>query len=333
MPSPADTLTSDEPVGPQLATPPAISIQDLRIDYGSHLAVDNMSVDIERGVIYGLVGPNGAGKTSTFKALASLLKPTLGKIYLNGHDIVTHQRLAQANIGYMPDMAPVASDLKVWEFLDMFAGAHGLSGKEKSTRIDECIALVDLHSEYHAMCTSLSRGMMQRLVLAKTLLHRPSLLILDEPASGMDIKSRVGLRNILRNICKSHGATVLISSHILPELTEMCDEIGILHKGHLLDSGPVHDVLHRMTGLLPEIKIRLAEPPDMHWKEWLLAQEYVSNILGEDATHFSFHFEGEESDLAELLRRMITQGYLACRVSERQRSLEEILLDLEYDGH
>ena len=311
---------------------PAISIQDLRIDYGSHLAVDNMSLDIPKGVIYGLVGPNGAGKTSTFKALASLLKPTIGKICIDGHDILTHQRLAQSNIGYMPDMAPVASDLKVWEFLDMFAGAHGLSGAEKSTRIDECIAMVNLHSEYNAMCHSLSRGMMQRLVLAKTMLHRPRLLILDEPASGMDIKSRVGLRQILRDLCKQ-GSTVLISSHILPELTEMCDMLGILHRGKLLDSGTVHGVLHRMTGLLPEIKIRLAGDPDSHWKQWLEDQEFVSNIIGEDIKNYSFHYEGEDDDLAELLQKMVAAGYLVCRVSENQRSLEDILLDLEYDGH
>jgi ABC-2 type transport system ATP-binding protein len=321
-----------EQTGPPLMEPPAISIQDLRIDYGSHLAVDNMNLDIPKGIIYGLVGPNGAGKTSTFKALASLLKPTIGKIFIDGHDIVTHQRLAQSNIGYMPDMAPVASDLKVWEFLDMFAGAHGLSGSEKSTRIDECIAMVNLHSEYHAMCNSLSRGMMQRLVLAKTMLHRPRLLILDEPASGMDIKSRVGLRQILRNLCKE-GSTVLISSHILPELTEMCDMLGILHRGKLLDSGSVHGVLHRMTGLLPEIQIRLAVPPDMHWKEWLAEQDFVSNIMGQDVKKYSFHYEGEDDNLAELLQKMVAAGYLVCRVSERKRSLEEILLDLEYDGH
>ncbi|MEO1857129.1 MAG: ABC transporter ATP-binding protein, partial [Rubritalea sp.] len=255
-----------------------------------------------------------------------------GKILIDGHDIITHQRLAQSNIGYMPDMAPVASDLKVWEFLDMFAGAHGLSGIEKSTRIDECIAMVDLQAEYHSMCCSLSRGMMQRLVLAKTMLHRPSLLILDEPASGMDIKSRVGLRKILRDLCKE-GSTVIISSHILPELTEMCDMLGILHRGELLDSGSVHGVFHRMTGLLPEIQVRLAQSPDMHWKEWLNSQKFVSNILGVDVKNYSFHYEGEDNDLAELLQKMVAAGYLVCRVNERQRSLEEILLDLEYDGH
>lgn len=310
----------------------AISIRDLRIDYGSHLAVDDLSVEIPAGVIYGLVGPNGAGKTSTFMALASLLKATSGQLFINGHNVATDQRQVQSIIGYMPDMAPVPSDLKVFEFLDMFAGAHGLLGRQRSERIKECLGLVSLMSEYNSMCVSLSRGMMQRLVLAKTLLHRPKLLILDEPASGMDLRSRVQLRNILRDVC-NNGATVLISSHILPELSEMCDMIGILHRGKLLDSGSVDGVFHRMTGLLPEIKIRLAEPADMHWQEWLNAQEFVSNISAVDPLHMRFQFDGSDADLSRLISRMVQQGYLVCRVDEYQRSLEDILLDLEYDGH
>lgn len=317
---------------PQSQDAPAISIRDLRIDYGSHLAVDNMSVEIPSGVIYGLVGPNGAGKTSTFKALASLLKATNGTLLINGHNVATDQQLVQSTIGYMPDMAPVPSDLKVFEFLDMFASAHGLRGKARAERIKECLSLVSLMDEYYSMCISLSRGMMQRLVLAKTLLHRPKLLILDEPASGMDLRSRVQLRNILREVCKN-GATVLISSHILPELSEMCDMIGILHRGKLLDSGSVDGVFHRMTGLLPEIRMRLSEPADMHWQEWLNKQKFVTNPTASDPQHLHFHFDGTDADLSDLISRMIAQGYLVCRVEEQQRSLEDILLDLEYDGH
>ncbi|MFC5049018.1 ABC transporter ATP-binding protein [Rubritalea spongiae] len=314
------------------AKSPSVEVHDLRIDYGSHLAVDGMNLEIPVGTIYGLVGPNGAGKTSTFKALASLLTPTHGHIILNGYNIATHQRLALANIGYMPDMAPVASDLKVWEFLEMFAGAHGLSGKMKTERIRECLEQVDLLSEKNAMCTALSRGMMQRLVLAKTLLHKPQLLILDEPASGMDIKSRVKLRNVLRGICRQ-GSTVLISSHILPELTEMCDMIGVLHKGKLLDSGNVDEVLHRMTGLLPEIRIRLAEAPSQNWIRFLDSNPKVSSVQGQDILNYSFHFDGNSCELSLFIHDMISQGYLVSRIAEQQRSLEEILLDLEYDGH
>jgi ABC-2 type transport system ATP-binding protein len=311
---------------------PAVSVSDLRIDYGSHLAVNGMNLEIPVGTIYGMGGPNGAGKTSTFKALASLLAPTHGEVCLNGYNVATHQRLAQANIGYMPDMAPVASDLRVWEFLEMYAGAHGLRGNAKTSRIRECLEQVDLSVEKNSMCTSLSRGMMQRLVLAKTMLHKPQLLILDEPASGMDIKSRVKLRNILQDICQQ-GSTVLISSHILPELTEMCDMIGVLHKGKLLDSGSVSDVLHRMTGLLPEISIRLAEPPGTSWHTFLDNHPQVSSVHGHDALNFTFHFDGTDTELSQFIHEMITHGYFVIRVVERQRSLEEILLDLEYDGH
>ncbi|MGJ8673550.1 ABC transporter ATP-binding protein [Rubritalea sp.] len=324
--------TIPSPVEEAPTVMPSVLVHDLRIDYGSHLAVNGINLEIPVGKIYGLVGPNGAGKTSTFKALASLLTPTHGTITLNGYNATTHQRLAQANIGYMPDMAPVSSDLKVWEFLDMFAGSHGLRGETKTERINTCLEQVDLSGEKNLMCTALSRGMMQRLVLAKTILHKPQLLILDEPASGMDIKSRVKLRNVLRDICQQ-GSTVLISSHILPELTQMCDMIGILHKGSLLDSGNVDEVLHRMTGLLPEIKIQLAEPPSNNWHKFLEKNHQISSVQGIDILNFSFHFDGTNSELSLLIHEMITQGFLVSRITEQQRSLEEILLDLEYDGH
>jgi ABC-2 type transport system ATP-binding protein len=148
----------------------------------------------------------------------------------------------------------------------------------------------------------------------------------------MDIKSRVQLRTILRNIC-DRGATVVISSHIHPEITETCDEIGVLHKGKLLDSGPVDQVLHRMTGLLPEIEIRLAEPPNENWHLWLDDHPQISSVVGRDVTHFSFHFDGSGSELSLLVRNMIDAGFLVDRIGEQQRSLEDILLDLEYDGH
>lgn len=313
-----------------LAALPAVSIRDLRIDYGSHEAIKGMDLDIPQGVIYGLVGPNGAGKTSTFKAITSLLQPTNGSICVNGHDVVTHRRKAQASIGYMPDMAPVSSDLKLWEFLDLFAASHGLSSVEKKERVAEVLKQVELADRAELFCSSLSRGMMQRLVLAKTLIHHPKVLILDEPASGMDVRSRVALRNILRNVCAA-GSTVLVSSHILPELSEMCDMIGVLHKGELLETGTVNGVLSRMTSLLPEIHVTLATPTDSHWKEWLLKQDKVSVVHFDDVQHVSFHFDGDDLALSTMLEQALAAGYPICRVHERQRSLEDILMELEYE--
>lgn len=306
----------------------AVCISDLRIDYGSHVAVKDLNLDIPQGVIYGLVGPNGAGKTSTFKALTSLLEPTNGHISINGHDIVKKRRHAQTSIGYMPDLAPVASDLRVWEFLDLFAASHGLIGAAKKNRVDECLALVELAEKRNDNCKSLSRGMMQRLVLAKTMLHRPSLLILDEPASGMDVRSRVALRKILRKI-STEGATVMVSSHILPELSEMCDMIGILHHGKLLESGTVDEVMHRMTSLLPHIYLTLAKPASPDWENWLKAQAKVKEVHIHTSLTTSFLFEGDSLELSDLLLRAMQTKHPICRVTEQRNSLEHILVELE----
>jgi len=324
--------TRDTSTASNSESPPAVSIRDLRIDYGSHIAVHGMDLDIPAGVIYGLVGPNGAGKTSTFKAITSLLEPTNGSINIAGYDIVKHRRHAQAIIGYMPDMAPVPTDLKLWEFLELYAGSHGLYGKEKADRISECLEMVELDHKTKAYCKSLSRGMMQRLVLAKTMLHRPRTLILDEPASGMDVRSRVTLRNILRNAC-SEGATVLVSSHILSELSEMCDMIGILHQGNLLSTGTVDEVLQSMTSLQPDINLKLATPvaQQHEWQQWLESQENVSDVKVHSPTDATFHFWGEPIDFSALLLRAHQDGYSVFRVSERQRNLENILLELEYE--
>ncbi|GAA5495013.1 vitamin B12 import ATP-binding protein BtuD [Rubritalea halochordaticola] len=316
----------------ETATQYAVCISDLRIDYGSHVAVKDMNLDIPQGVIYGLVGPNGAGKTSTFKALTSLLEPTNGHISINGHDIVKKRRHAQTSIGYMPDLAPVASDLRVWEFLDLFAACHGLEGKAKKNRVNECLALVELSDKRNDNCKSLSRGMMQRLVLAKTMLHRPSLLILDEPASGMDVRSRVSLRRILRQV-SDEGATVMVSSHILPELSEMCDMIGILHHGQLLETGTVDEVMHRMTSLLPHIHLTLASPASLHWESWLKSKPKVKDVHVHSSLSTSFVYEGDNIELSNLLMEAMQSNHPICRVTEQRHSLEQILMELEEEEY
>lgn len=190
-----------------------VQLKELRVDYGDHLAVNHVSLTVNPGKIVGLVGPNGAGKTSIFKSIATLLDPTLGEVLIDGWNATEHPEKAQAKLGYMPDLAPVPSDLKVWEFLDLFAGAYWIELGEKQQRIDECLITVNLLDKRNDWCKSLSRGMMQRLIFAKTLLHRPLLYVLDEPASGMDSTSRSALKQALQKVTKE-GAAVIISSHI-----------------------------------------------------------------------------------------------------------------------
>jgi ABC-2 type transport system ATP-binding protein len=207
----------------------AISISELRVDYEDLTAVDGLNLDMGPGEIYGLVGPNGAGKTSTFNVLATLLEPTYGEVRLCGIDIREHPEEARQHFGHMPDLAPIPTDLRVWEFLDLFAGAYGIPGPDRKKRIEECLELVSLKDKAKAYCKTLSRGMIQRVVFAKVLLHRPRILLLDEPASGMDPPSRVALRKVLLHLARE-GVTTLISSHILTELTGFCTKIGIFHE-------------------------------------------------------------------------------------------------------
>jgi len=286
-----------------------------------------MNLEIEPGVIFGLVGPNGAGKTSTFKALTSLLNPTNGTITIQGKDIVKNRQLAQAQIGYMPDLAPVPSDLKLWEFLELFASSHGIKGSKKRERVRDCLEQVELSDKSNAYCKSLSRGMTQRLVLAKTLLHTPSLLILDEPASGMDVRSRVALRKTLKK-ATSEGATVLISSHILPELSEMCDQIGILHEGNLLDHGSTNKVLSRMTGLLPQMKITLAEPTTKSWETFLKEHPIVESYTIDPPVQTTIACNGTDLQLSTFIQQAIQKNHPICRASEHQKTLEDILMSL-----
>src|SRR6478752_1800954 len=168
---------------------PAIDIRYLRVDYGNFVAVDDLTLAVPAGEVFGLVGPNGAGKTSTFRVLATLLEPTYGRVLIAGHHITDATSQARAALGYMPDLSPVPSDLKVWEFLDCFAAAHGIVTNRRG-RCDECLGEVRLIDKRNVFCNELSRGMKQRLVLAKTLLHSPKVMVLDEPASGMDPVSR-----------------------------------------------------------------------------------------------------------------------------------------------
>ena len=219
----------------------AVQTVDMRVDYGDFVAVNELCLNVPRGEIYGLIGPNGAGKTSSFKVLATLMEPTYGDVFIGGVDISLQPEEARKHLGYMPDLAPIATDLKVWEFLDLFASAHGLSGKIQRTRIEECLGKVALDDKRNEYCKSLSRGMMQRLVLAKTLLHRPSLFLLDEPASGLDPMASNELSEILKKL-SSRGATILMASHDLFRVRETCDKIGIIKNGSLIKEMSSKDV-------------------------------------------------------------------------------------------
>ncbi|NQV70175.1 MAG: ABC transporter ATP-binding protein [Pseudohongiella sp.] len=286
-------------------------------------AVDNVSLQIPSGEIYGLVGPNGAGKTSLLKMLAKLISPTYGELFIGGINLAEYPRQAYKNIGYMPDLSPVAPELKVWEFLEFFAASYGIPKSKRKARVDECLQQVQMAEHSNAFGKSLSRGMMQRVVLAKTLIPNPKVLLLDEPASGMDPIARINLKNILLELC-AEGVTVVISSHILTELADMCTSMGIMNKGKLLRSGPLEDMLH--TRLVNTIYLDAIAGLDTI-ASILEQSEFVADVVIKGSA-FIIEFTGDVEDEAALLRKLILADIKVISFSKLAATMEDTLIEL-----
>ena len=308
------------------AATPAIDIRYLRVDYGDFVAVDDLTLTVPPGEVFGLVGPNGAGKTSTFRVLTTLMEPTYGEVILDGVDVFEDIESARRIIGYMPDLAPVPTDLKVWEFLDFHAAAYGLGTRaQRRERVAECLAEVALTDQRNNWCKALSRGQTQRVVLAKTLLHRPRVLILDEPASGLDPLARRDLRNALRKLAKT-GATVFVSSHILSELAEMCSSLCVMNRGRLLASGTVDQVRHQLGSTERVLTATLLSRHE-EAREWLSAQPAVHElrIVGHQVI---FAFTGCDDAQADLMEGLIRLGSRMRAFEEKRSSFEDILVEV-----
>ena len=215
--------------------------------YRDRVALADLNLKIEQGDVFGFIGPNGAGKSTTIKILATLLRPTSGMARVAGFSVDAGVREIRRAMGYMPDFFGLYDDLTVREYLEFFAAAYKIRGKARKKVIDDVLALVDLGHRADAQIDALSRGMQQRLSLARVLLHDPKVLLLDEPASGLDPRARVEFREIIKEL-RRMGKTVLISSHILPELADMCNKVGIIEKGRLVASGSVDEVIQRAQG-------------------------------------------------------------------------------------
>lgn len=224
---------------------PIVEARGLTKQYGQFRALESLDMTLEPGVVFGFIGPNGAGKTTTMRILATLLTPTAGEAWVGGYSVTRQPNDVRQILGYMPDNFGVYDNMKVWEYLDFFAAAYGLPKQRRLGLIDDLLALVDLHEKKDDYVDALSRGMKQRLCLARTLVHDPQLLILDEPASGLDPRARVELRALLRQL-GALGKTVIVSSHILTEMADICDHVGIIERGRLLAAGPVADLLRQV---------------------------------------------------------------------------------------
>ena len=230
-----------------------IEVEHLRMEYDGNVALENLRLEIPRGEVYGLIGPNGAGKTTLIRILATLLEPTYGRVRIAGIDALAEPLRVHPLIAYMSDFFSLYENMLVWEYLDHFARCYGVDPRRRDRLIDEVLDLVSLEVRRDAEIRTLSRGMRQRLCFAKSLLHEPQVLLLDEPASGLDPAGRIEFRELLKKLHEM-GRTVLISSHILTEMAAFCTSVGILEQGRLLDSGRVEAILQRLG---PDMQLAL----------------------------------------------------------------------------
>lgn len=299
-----------------------LSIKNLNKSYGRFQAVTDLSLEVPEGEIFGFVGPNGAGKTTTMKIMCGLLPATSGEITLDNVDVMKHSTKIKEKIGYMPDFFGVYDDLKVSEYLEFYASIYNIKGTERKKMIDDLLELVDLGHKREAYVDSLSRGMKQRLCLARSLVHNPRLLVLDEPASGMDPRARVEMKEILKNL-KGMGKTIIISSHILPELAELCTSIGIIDKGRMVISGSVSEIMQQVYSK-KVIRVKVMEKVE---ETVTLLSEYPfidKLVSGEDTIQAGF--EGDEGDMGRVLRELVTRGIPVVSFAQLDGNLEDIFM-------
>jgi len=290
--------------------------------YGDVLALDNLDLEVKEGEIFGYIGPNGAGKTTTLKILATLLAPTAGRAEVCGLTVGKDSRLIRPLIGYMPDFFGVYEDMTVAEYLTFFAAAYGLKGGRRRRILDEVLELTDLGSKRDIMVEALSRGMQQRLGLARALVHDPKVLILDEPASGLDPRARIEIRALLKEI-KRMGKTILISSHILSELAELCDTVGILEQGRLLFSGSQEE-LRRRTATGTVVEVAVAERMEEAIR--LLAGHPDVEQTVTDDDHIHVTLRPGVRDCSFLAEELVTNGYRLTMLREEEVKLEDIFM-------
>src|SRR6188472_3385280 len=233
-----------------------IETRDLTKTYGDLYALNRLTLKLDKGDVFGFIGPNGAGKTTTMRILATLLNPSWGEASVCGYSIYTGSKEIRRSIGYMPDFFGVYDDMKVTEYLEFFAAAYRITGPDRRKKVDQVLELVDLGYKRDALVTSLSRGMTQRLGLARVLLHEPQVLLLDEPASGLDPRARIEIRNLLKRLGQMNK-TIIVSSHILPELADVCTRVGMIEKGILIVDGYVDEVMRKAReAVMLEIRVK-----------------------------------------------------------------------------
>ncbi|HCU38530.1 MAG TPA: multidrug ABC transporter ATP-binding protein [Armatimonadetes bacterium] len=301
-----------------------IEVSGLTKRYGQLMAVDNISFSIEKGDAFGFIGPNGAGKTTTIRMLATLLRPDAGTATINGYDIRYDHDQVRAAVGYMPDFFGVYEGMKAWEYLDFFASAYRVPAAKRPGLIRDVLELTDLTQKRDAYVEGLSRGMKQRLCLAKTIVHDPEVLLLDEPASGLDPRARIEIRELLKELCNM-GKTILISSHILPELAPLCNKIGIIEQGKLIMVGSVDEISAQLEGGR-QFRIKLRGRLEQA-REFLLRRPDIAEVDIDDGALDAL-YRGEPDQEHQLLAALVREGFEVSSFSEQETDLESLYMRL-----
>jgi ABC-2 type transport system ATP-binding protein len=310
-----------------------IKIQHISKYYRTVRALQDLSLEVPQGSVFGLIGPNGAGKTTLLRILGALIPPSSGKVWFDDEEVSRTPTAIQRRVGYMPDFFGVYPDLTAAEYLDFYAGIHGVPYKKRAGAIADLLELVDLTSKRDALVETLSRGMKQRLCLARALVHDPDVLLLDEPASGLDPRARVELRELLRTL-QGMGKTIVISSHILLELAEMCTDIAIIQAGRLVVAGDVEQVSRHLDGGR-QLEIRVLER-NTETKELLKNMPEIINVLDSngDEELIQAEFNGDNQTLHRILSALMARNIPVVSFAPRTGGgrLEEVFMSITEEG-
>ncbi|GMQ60075.1 ABC transporter ATP-binding protein [Vallitalea sediminicola] len=301
-----------------------LEIRKLRKNYKKFTALKGIDLKVEKGQIFGFIGPNGAGKTTTMKIACGLLTPTSGEVYVNGINALQNIRRAKQYIGYMPDFFGVYDNLKVTEYLEFYSSIYGIKGNERKKMIGDLLELVSLTDKADFFVDSLSRGMKQKLCLARCLVHNPELLVLDEPASGMDPRARADLKKILCTLI-GMGKTVIISSHILSELSEICTSIGIINKGEIVISGNVEDVTSKVYNN-KILEIEVSDSPDK--AETVLKEIDFVQDINPTGNKLEVSINGDNEQIKKLLKLLVVRDVPVITLNKKTQNLEDIFLEV-----
>lgn len=301
-----------------------LSITNLSKSFKNYKALDGLNLEIDDNEIFGFVGPNGAGKTTTMRIIAGLLAPDSGVVTIDGCNVVREKEKIRKKIGYMPDFFGAYEYMKAHEYMEYFASLYGIEGKKASIRCDELLELVGLYDRRDTYVDDMSRGMKQKMCLARCLIHNPKLLILDEPASGLDPRARFELKGIMMSL-KDMGKTVIISSHILPELAMLTTTVGIIQNGKMITKGPIDEILGSLN---KEVRLTIKYYGEFDKAVVMLKKnDKVSELIIEENST-TFVFDGSEKERAQLIGEMCKEGLQVLEVVVNKENLEQLFLEI-----